>query len=109
MGALLVEFGLHRVKKLTIEDGGLLAGKYFAFEHNLADEEPIAEKMGKRTSGERDSANRAPGLEQSLWPRSVLAVGLCARTHRLGHCPVFDSKINRGILGAHARGGLPRG
>src|SRR5262249_29966534 len=65
MGALLVEFGLHRVKKLTIEDGGLLAGKYFAFEHNLADEEPIAEKMGKRTSGERDSANRAPGLEQS--------------------------------------------
>src|SRR5262249_48185474 len=49
------------------------------------------------------------GSQAWLWPRSVLAVGLCARTHRLGHCPVFDSKINRGILGAHARGGLPRG
>jgi hypothetical protein len=63
--ALLVELGLHRVKELTIEDCGLLAGKYFAFEHNLADVEPIAEKMGKGASGEWDSANRAPGLEQS--------------------------------------------
>src|SRR4029077_7347402 len=28
--ALFVELGLHRVKELTIEDCGLLAGKYFA-------------------------------------------------------------------------------
>src|SRR5438046_2464097 len=55
--ALLVELGLHRVKEVTIEDGGLLARKHLAFEHNLADIESIAQKMGKRTSAERDPAN----------------------------------------------------
>src|SRR5260370_16134809 len=63
--ALLVELGLHRVKELTIEDGGLLARKHLAFEHNLADIESIAQKMGKRTSGERYPPKRSSGLSHS--------------------------------------------
>ena len=58
--ALLVELGLHCVKEITIDDCGLLAGQDFALEHDLADVEPIAQKMGERTTGERDPANRAP-------------------------------------------------
>ena len=58
--ALLVELGLHRVKEITIEDGGLLTGQNLALEDDLADVEPIAQKMGERTTGERDPANRAP-------------------------------------------------
>jgi hypothetical protein len=63
--ALVVELGLHRVKEITIEDGGLLAGEDLALESDLADVEPIAEKMGERAAGEWDAANRAPGLERS--------------------------------------------
>jgi GAF domain-containing protein len=63
--ALVVELGLHRVKEITIEDGGLLTGEDLALEGDLADVEPIAQKMGERAAGERDAANRAPGLERS--------------------------------------------
>src|SRR5260221_3003034 len=63
--ALLVELGLHRVKEITIEDGGLLAGEDLALEGDLADVEPITQKMGERAAGEWDAANRAPGLERS--------------------------------------------
>src|SRR5437870_1006438 len=63
--ALVVELGLHRVKEITIEDGGLLAGEDLALEGDLADVEPIAQKMGERATGEWDAANRAPGLERS--------------------------------------------
>src|SRR5258708_8004340 len=63
--ALLVELGLHRVKEITIEDGGLLAGEDLALEDDLADIEPIAQKMGERTAGKRDPANRAPAFERS--------------------------------------------
>src|SRR6516165_2157000 len=63
--ALLVELGLHRVKEITIEDGGLLAGEDLALEDDLADIEPIAQEVGERTAGERDPANRAPALERS--------------------------------------------
>ena len=63
--ALLVELGLHGVKEITIEDGGLLAGQDLAFENHLAEVEPIAQKMGEGTAGERDPTNRAPGLERS--------------------------------------------
>jgi hypothetical protein len=75
--ALLVELGLHRVKELTIEDCGLLAGKYFAFEHNLADVEPIAEKMGKGASGEWDS--EAAGFEPLHFGKSdpLLSIMAC--------------------------------
>src|SRR5260370_28017217 len=59
--ALLVELGLHRVKEITIEDSGLLTGKDLALEGDLADVEPIAQKMGERAAGEWDAANRAPG------------------------------------------------
>src|SRR5436190_22538564 len=48
--ALVVELGLHRVKEITIEDGGLLAGEDLALEGDLADVEPIAQKMGERTA-----------------------------------------------------------
>src|SRR6266705_1927576 len=57
--ALVVELGLHRVKEITIDDGGLLAGQDFA------DVEPIAQKMGEGTAGKRDPANGAPALERS--------------------------------------------
>src|SRR5260370_1771208 len=63
--ALIVELGLHRVKEITIEDGGLLAGEDLALESDLAEVEPIAQKMGERAAGEWDAANRAPGLEVS--------------------------------------------
>src|SRR6266571_3926011 len=75
--ALAVELGLHRVKKTTIEDGGLLAGEDLALEHDLANVEPIAQKMGERAAGEWDPANRAPGLERSHLgdDRSLAKVG----------------------------------
>jgi hypothetical protein len=60
----VIELGLHRVKEITIEDGGLLAGEDLALEGDLADVEPIAQKMGERATGEWDAANRAPGLER---------------------------------------------
>jgi cytochrome b len=43
--ALVVDLGLHRVK------GGLLAGEDVALEDDLADVEPIAQKMGERGRG----------------------------------------------------------
>src|SRR5438034_6730298 len=74
--ALVVELGLHRVKEITIKDGGLLAGEELALEGDLADVEPIAQKMGERAAGEWDAANRAPGLERShLGDDSPLAKG----------------------------------
>src|SRR5947208_10611899 len=63
--ALVVELGLHRVKEITIKDGGLLAGEELALEGDLADVEPIAQKMGERATSEWDAANPAPGLERS--------------------------------------------
>src|SRR5438105_5785501 len=63
--ALVVELGLHRVKEITIEDGWLLAGEDLALEDDLADVEPIAQKMGERAAGEWDAANRAPSLERT--------------------------------------------
>src|SRR5438046_8991246 len=63
--ALVVELGLHRVKEITIEDGGLLAGEDLALDGDLADVEPIAQKMGERTAGEWDLANRSPVLERA--------------------------------------------
>src|SRR5947207_15247936 len=62
--ALVIELGLHRVKEITIKDGGLLAGEDLALEGDLADVEPIAQKMGERAAFEWDAANRAPGLER---------------------------------------------
>jgi hypothetical protein len=56
---------LHRVKEITTENGGLLAGQDLALEDDLADIEPIAQKMGERAAGERNPANRASGLERS--------------------------------------------
>ena len=49
--ALVVDLGLHRVKEIPIEDGGLLAGEDIALEDDLADVEPIAQKMGERGRG----------------------------------------------------------
>ena len=63
--ALLVELGLHRVKEITIEDGGLFAGEDLAVEHDLADIERIAQEVGERAAGERDPADRVPALERS--------------------------------------------
>src|SRR5436305_14717108 len=63
--ALVAELGLHRVKEITIKDGGLLAGKDLALEEDLADVEPIEQKMREPPAGQRDVANRALGLERS--------------------------------------------
>src|SRR5262245_42741667 len=62
--ALCVELGLHRVKEIRIEDGGLLTGEDFTLEGDFADIEPIAQEMGERTAREGDPSNRAPGLER---------------------------------------------
>jgi hypothetical protein len=62
--ALGVELGLHRVKKITIEDGGLLAGEDLALEGDLAEVEPIAQKMGKRTASEWGSLRSCVSNEQ---------------------------------------------
>src|SRR5205809_3540306 len=84
--ALVVELGLHRVKEITIKDGGLLAGEDLALECDLADVEPIAQKMGERATGEWDAANRAPGLERShLGDDSPLA--------KVGHQQVEAAKL----------------
>src|SRR5437588_11938553 len=84
--ALVVELDLHRVKEITIEDGGLLAGEDLALEHDLADIEPIAQEVGERAAGEGDSANRAPALEQShLGDNSSLA--------EVGHQAVEAAKL----------------
>ena len=63
--ALIIELGLHRVKEITIKDGGLLAGEDLALEDDLAKVEPIAQKMGERAAGERNPSHRASGLERS--------------------------------------------
>jgi hypothetical protein len=42
--ALVVELGLHRIKKITIEDGELLAGEDFALEDNQMDGPSGADK-----------------------------------------------------------------
>src|SRR5437660_5960557 len=63
--ALVVELGLHRLKEITLEDSGLLTGEDLALEGDLADVEPVAQKMGERAAGEWDAANRAPRLERS--------------------------------------------
>ena len=63
MGPLVVQVNLHGVEEITIDDRGLLAGKYFALEENLANIEPIAQKMTERAAGERDASDRAPGLK----------------------------------------------
>src|SRR5436190_19244518 len=84
--ALVIELGLHRVKEITIKDGGLLAGEELALEGDLADVEPIAQKMGERAAGEWDAANRAPGLERShLGDDSPLA--------KVGHQQVEAAKL----------------
>src|SRR5260370_24987811 len=63
--AVVAKLGLHRVKEITIQDGALLAGQDLALEDDLTNIEPIAQKMGERAAGERNSANRASGLERS--------------------------------------------
>src|SRR5260370_7656084 len=63
--ALVAELGLHRVKEITIEDGGLLTGQDLALEDDLADLEPIAQKMGERAPGQWYPATRSPGLDTS--------------------------------------------
>jgi hypothetical protein len=78
--ALVVELGLHRVKEITIKDGGLLAGEDLALEGDLADVEPIAQKMGERAAGEWDAANRAPRCALDL-PVSRIRHG--GRPHEL--------------------------
>ena len=63
MGPLVMQVNLHGVEEITIDDRGLLAGKYFALEENLANIEPIAQKMAERAAGEWDASNRASGFK----------------------------------------------
>src|SRR5712671_6315054 len=84
--ALVVELGLHRVKEITIEDSGLLPGEDLALEDDLADVEPIAQKMGERASGERDPSDGLAALERShLGDDPPLA--------KVGHQPVEAAKL----------------
>src|SRR5580704_10600459 len=71
--ALVVELGLHRVEEITIDDGGLLVREDLALEGDLADVEPIAQKMGERAAGEWDAANRDRTLVTiPRWRRSAI-------------------------------------
>src|SRR5260370_8885762 len=63
--AVVAELGLHRVKEITIQDGGLLAGQDLALEDDFADIEPIAQTMGERAAGEGNPSTRASGLQKS--------------------------------------------
>ena len=45
-----VELGLHRLEKITIENGRLLAGKDLTPEDDLADIKPVAQKIGERAT-----------------------------------------------------------
>ena len=60
-----VELGLHCLEKITVENGRLLAGKDLTPEDDLADIEPVAQKIGERATGKRDPSHRAAGLERS--------------------------------------------
>ena len=62
---LLIELGLDRIEEITIEDGRLLAGKDLTLEDDLPDVEPVAQKMGERAAGKRDSSHFAARLERS--------------------------------------------
>ena len=53
-----VELGLHRLEKITVENGRLLAGKDLTPEDDLADIEPVAQKIGERATGKRDPSHR---------------------------------------------------
>ena len=74
---LVLELGLHRIEEITIENGWLLAGKHFTLEDDLADIEPIVQKVGERATGEWDPSYGAAGLERSrlgdgpCWRRSA--------------------------------------
>src|SRR5512139_2533761 len=83
--ALVVELGLHCVKQITIEDGRLLAGEDLALEDDLADVEPIAQKVGERAAGEWDTANRSAALETPH-------LGDDAPVAQRGHQPVEAAK-----------------
>ena len=50
---------------LGLEDGRLLAGKHLTPEDDLADIEPVAQKIGERATGKRDSSHGATALEGS--------------------------------------------
>ena len=58
-----VELGLHCLEKITVENGRLLAGKDLTPKDDLADIEPVAQKIGERAAGEGDPSHRAAGLE----------------------------------------------
>src|SRR6266702_7590638 len=64
IAALVVELGLHRLKEISIEDGGLLPSKHPTPIDHLSEVEPVAQKMGERAAGKRDSPNRAARLER---------------------------------------------
>ena len=62
---MIVELGLHGIKQLAAQNGGLFPREDLALEDDLADIEPVAQKMGERTSGERNPPDRSPALECS--------------------------------------------
>jgi hypothetical protein len=72
------ELGLDRVEESTIEDGWLLAGTNLTLEDDLADVEPVAQKMGERAAGEGNPADCAPRLSDRIlvtiprWRRSAI-------------------------------------
>src|SRR6516165_10195028 len=91
--ALVVELGLHRVKKITIEDGGLLAGKDLALECDLADVEPIPQRWasGPRVNG------IPPTVRPVLRDRTLVTIP-CSRRSAINRLRLPSSKYRRKMV-----------
>src|SRR5258708_22134518 len=65
VGPLIGEFLLNCIKKLSVQDRGLLAGQDFTLIIDLADIEPVAQQIEKRAAAERDAATGRTSYTQS--------------------------------------------
>jgi hypothetical protein len=59
---LLGQFGLHCIKQVSVDDGGLFASQYPSLERDLADVEPVAQEMGEGASGEAPTVSKVRTL-----------------------------------------------
>jgi hypothetical protein len=60
---LLVQFGLHSLEQVAVENGLLFAPEDLALEGHLADVEATTQEVGERPAGEGNAANGLAGLQ----------------------------------------------
>src|SRR5260370_6418701 len=65
IGPLVIDLGLDGVEEITVKDGWLLPREHLALEDDIANVEPVAEKMGERAARERDPSDGLAGLKRS--------------------------------------------